>query len=276
MPSSNYSVILHHLAPDATAAGLAFDDTQLETANRAELRDLINAFALVATKLSIYEPSQPEMRVKTEQSVFVIRARHGRLLLVGWEAALRGEEHSTDFILATVTETTEPIEETPRKTEARAIGNPVNEDEKVGFLPRWSKIALLVIVILGLNGFTAWMLFSPAKTTVPDYILMSESDGRALLGRLAGEFTTGHNPGDRQLVLASDGIVKLAKFGPQKSLTEQRTKKVRAAMVNGQPALITSDPSVLTIKDDNTVVLYRTTYRRHVTAAGTSVAPSSP
>lgn len=265
MAASSYSVTLHNLAPGATAAGLAYADVQLATVTPAQLRELLHAFSAVAAHLTIYEPSTPEIRVKTDQSVFVIRTRYRRLCLVGWETSMRGEEHTVGFILSTITGTAEPMKATPRVEPVQQIApaTHVHAPPPTGFhLPRWGKIGLLAGLIIGLNVFTAWMLFKPATTTVPAYTLLPETESRNLLTKVAGEYETGTHEGDRRLVIDADGTLHLAKFGAQRNLTEERTKTARGALVDGRASLITSDPSVLVIKDADTVVLYRTTYRR--------------
>ena len=78
MPASTYSVTLHHLSPDATAAGLDYPDEQLPTVTVAQLRELLFALSAVAAKLTIYEPSTPEIRVKTDREIFIIRTRTPR------------------------------------------------------------------------------------------------------------------------------------------------------------------------------------------------------
>ena len=267
MPATTFQVTLHHLAPDATAASLAYAEVTFANASRPQLRDLLVAFGKVAESLTIYEPAIPEIRVKTDQNNFIIRASYGRLLLVGREAERRGEEHTIEYILSTITETTEPFDAEPKKDEAAKPAaahsqNPLRPQTAAPWAPRWAKIAALVGVIIGLNGFTAWVLFSPPASTVPDHKVLPDTETQALLARAVGEYQTGPNEGDRRLVIEADGKLRLAKYGPQKSLLEERTKSLRGAIVNGQPALLTSDPSVLQIKDAETVVLYRTTYRR--------------
>lgn len=265
MPPANYSVTLHNLAPGASAAGLAYADVQLTSVTPLQLRELLHAFGAVAAHLTIYEPSAPEIRVKTDQSVFVIRTRYRRLCLVGWETSMRGEEHTISFILSTITGTTELTKAPPRPEPAHhAPPSHVHAPPATGLrLPRWGKVALLTALILGLNAFTAWMLFRPAASTVPSHIPLPEAESKALFAKVAGEYETGTREGDRRLIIGADGTLRLAKLGPQRNLTEERTKTARGALVDGRAALITSDPSVLVIKDADTVVLYRTTYRRH-------------
>ena len=103
MAAPTYNVMLHHLSADAKAAGVNYINEPLMGVSAAQLRALLQGLAEVASRLTIYEPSTPEIRIKTERSAFVVRTRHRRLCLLGWENKLRGEEHTIGFILSTVT-----------------------------------------------------------------------------------------------------------------------------------------------------------------------------
>jgi hypothetical protein len=262
MAAANYSVTLHHLSPDATAAGLALPDEQLQAVTAAQLTTLLQALAVVASRLTIYEPSTPEIRVKTEREIFVIRTRYRRLCFVGWESILRGEDHTVAFIMSTITGNLEAAKVVPKVVE-RYVPTPVatGAGAAPGGVPRWLKVAVLAVLIVGFNGATAWMLLRPPPSLVPKHELMSDSESRALLQRVSGEFETGAAEGDRRVLINPNGELRLAKFGPQRAIREERTKTARGALVNGRAALVTGD-GVIEIKDNDTVVLFGTTYRR--------------
>jgi len=259
-----YHVTLHHLAPGAVAAGLAYADEQLPAVPLPQLREMLYALSEVASRLTIYEPSIPEIRIKTDREAFVIRTRYRRLWFVGYEASLRGEEHSVAYLLTTITGTTEtakaPESRVERPSSAPAIS--VTPDE-TGRMPRWLKIAVMAVVIIGCNATAAWMLLSPPKTIAPKYSLLTPADSVALLGRVAGEYRTGSAEGDRRIIIDSTGTARLAKFGPNLATTQPVTKTVRGALVDGQPALVTNDPAAVVLKDADTIVFFGNTYKRH-------------
>lgn len=273
MAATVFNVTLHHLAPGAREAGLAFPNVELAGVNVAALRDLLLAFEMVATHLTIYEPSTPEVRIRTEQNTYVVRARYRQLCFVGYETTLRGEDHSLPFILSTITGTAEPLGPGV-KLERRAATRPT---EPGGFvLPhapaalaapaagqaRWVKLASLAALVLVFNLITAWLVLRPTPTFAPEHQFLADDASRALLAKVAGDYQTGTQEGDRRLTIAPDGRLRLAKYGPRRAVVEERTKTVRGALVNGRPALLTNDPYVLELKDANTVALYGTTYRR--------------
>src|SRR5882757_5020527 len=183
-----YSVTLHHLAPGAVAAGLTHADEQLPTVPLPQLREMLYALSEVSSRLTIYEPSIPEVRIKTDREIFVVRTRYRRLCFVGYEAALRGEEHSVAYILTTITGTTEvakapePRLERPSAAGATAPAVPV----ETGRVPRWLKVALMAVVIIGCNGTAAWLLLRPPTIIAPKYALMTPADSATLLARVAG------------------------------------------------------------------------------------------
>lgn len=265
MAATTYSVTLHHLAPGAKAAGLAYPDEQLPAVALPQLRELLLALSEVSSQLTIYEPSAPEVRIKTDRDVFIVRTRYRRLCFVGWEAILRGEEHSIGFILTTITGNLEVIKSFTKSERVATAGSRATSSTPVppaGGLPRWAKIAALTVLILAVNAVTAWMLLRPAPSLLPKHILLSESESRVLLIKAAGQYETGSGVGDRRLIIDDAGKLLLGKYNEQRAITEERTKSVRGAIVDGRAALITGD-AVLVLKDADTVVLFGTTYHRH-------------
>ncbi len=267
MAASNYSVTLHHLAPGATAAGLQYADEQLANVTATQLRDLLYALSEVAAGLTIYDPSTPEIRIKTDRDVFVVRTRYRQLCLVGWETTLRGEEHSVPYILTTVGGgAAEVTRLAPVKVERIPSANPLGADAKTVAAnnSRRIKITVMAVLILGFNAATAWMLLRPQPSLTPAYELMGETDSRTLLIRAAGDYQTGNQPGDRRLGIEPDGTLRFAKYGPAQAIIEPRVRPSSGAVVAGKPVLITSDknPAVVEIKDADTVVCTKTVYHR--------------
>jgi len=265
LPSPTYSVTLHHLAPGATAAGVAHADEQLPAVPLAQLREMLYALAEVSARLTIYEPSTPEIRIKTDREVFVVRTRYRRLCFVGYEAALRGEEHSVAYILTTITGTAEPAKVAAPRTERPASASPVPTPalEDTGRIPRWVKVAVMAVIIVACNGTAAWLLLRPPTVIAPRYTLLTPAEAAGLLARAAGEYRTGSTEGDRRIVVDPAGTVQIAKFGPNQSVIQAITKPVRGATVDDQPALVTGDPAAIIVKDPDTIMLYGNVYKRH-------------
>lgn len=271
MAASTYSVTLHHLALDAKATGLNYPDEQLQGVTVEQLTELLRALEEVAGRLSIYEPSSPEIRVKTDREVFVVRTRYRHLCFVGSETALRGEEHSVAYIMGAITGQALPVARPavnprlfdrpptaiPLRPAARGGGGGVG----IGF-PDWAKIALLALFSLSFAGAGVWMLFKPARTLAPKYKLMSATEAVGLLGRVAGQYQTGNQPGDRRLIIDNAGTLRIAKYGPDQSIAEEIIRTARGATQGGRPALVTSDPYVMLIHDADSVTLYGQTFRR--------------
>ena len=266
LPAPTYSVTLHHLAPGAVAAGLAYADEQLPAVPLPQLREMLYALSEVSSHLTIYEPSAPEIRIKTDREIFVVRTRYRRLCFVGYEAALRGEEHSVAYILTTITGTTEvakaPEPRFERASVATSTTTPAAPVE-TGRVPRWLKVAVMSVIIIGCNGTAAWLLLRPPTIIAPQYTLMTPADSSALLGRVAGEYRTGSAEGDRRIIIDSSGAARLAKFGANQAIIQPTTKTLRGALVDGQPALVTNDPAAIVVKDADTIVLFGVTYKRH-------------
>lgn len=264
-PNPTYSVTLHHLAPGAVAAGLAYPDEQLANVPLAQLREMLYALSEVASRLTIYEPSAPEIRIKTERESFVVRTRYRRLCFVGYEAALRGEDHSVAYILTTITGTTETAKAPEPRLDRPASASPLGDttQAETGGIPRWVKIAVMSVIIIGCNGTAAWLLLRPPTTIGPKFTLMTPADSATLVVKVAGEYRTGSQEGDRRIVIDTGGTAQVARFGANLALIQPLTKPIRGALVDGQPALVTGDPAAITLKDADTIVYFGNTYKRH-------------
>jgi len=286
MAASAFNVMLHHLSPDAKSVGMNYAHEQLQEVTTAQLRALLTGLSRAARRFTIYEPAAPEIRIKTDRSAFVVRTRHRRLCLVGWEGKLRGEEHNVGFILSTVTGTAEPA-----KPEVDAAGRgptapitartadsiapfgtgggmtfaPFKAEVEEGRIPRWAKIAGLAALIVGFNAVTVWLVFfQEPRTLMPKTEAIPEFETGALLAKAAGEYETGGAEGDRRLIIEPGGNLRLAKYGPERAVLQETTRTSKGGMVNNRQVLVTSDPAVVDIKDANTVVYFGTTYKRRV------------
>ncbi len=266
MSAPAYSITLHHLSPDAKAAGLAYPDEHLLAVSIGQLRELLYSLGEVASRQTIYEPSAPEIRIKTDRDIFIVRTRYRRLCFVGWEAMLRGEDHSVAYILAAVTGSSEHGKSIPKierpAPSYKPQSTPAIDGEGV---PRWAKIAIMAVLIVIFNGTAVWMLLKPPTHLAPKFTLLPDFESKALLSKVAGEYVTGNREGDRRVVIESDGTVRFTKLGPKKALIDEGTKVARGGLADGRAALVTSDPDIITIKDSDTLVLYGMTFRRKAT-----------
>ncbi len=262
MAPSTYSVTLHHLAPGAKAAGLGYADEQLPTVTPIQLVELLHALEDVAAKLTIYEPSNPEIRIKTEREVHIVRTRYRRLCFVGRESVLRGEAHSVAYIMATVSGQAEPeiAAAALRPLERPSSAHPVAT--RGGGFPDWAKAAVLLVLSLACIGGGVWMLVKPKNGIAPKFTYLSSSESSALLNKASGEYRTGVQEGDRRLIIGADGTLRIAKFGPGQAIAEEVIRTARGASQNGKPGLATSDPYLMLIKDNDSVLLYGQLYKR--------------
>lgn len=273
MAASTYSVTLHHLSPGARGAGLNYPDEVMTAVSEEQLAELLRALEELAVRLTIYEPSSPEIRIKTEREILVVRTRYRHLCFVGHETALRGEEHSVSYIMGAITGHTAPIARpavNPRLFERPPSAIPVRlsgRGGRVGYgggIPDWVKIALLLIISLGSVGTGVWMLFRPARSLAPKFTLLPATEAVSLLGRAAGQYQTGNQAGDRRLIIGPDGTLRIAKYGAEQTIAEEIIRTARGATQDSKPALVTSDPYVMLINDADSVTLYGQTFKRVV------------
>lgn len=265
MAEPTYNVTLHHLAPDASAAGLGYPDEQLTDVTLEQLRGLLQALQETAASLTIYEPSTPEIRIKAEREVFVVRTRYRQLCFVGRESLLRGEPHTIPFILGTIAGVApDPLPSADRAPDYERLPatTTTTAGPETGVRRPWIKIAVLLALIVGCLGTGTWLLIKPPRTFAPKATALAGGDSTALLARLAGEYRTGTAEGDRRLLLTADGTIRLAKYGTAQAVVEEVARSVRGATHNGQPALMTADPYVILIREPDSLVLFGQVYKR--------------
>ncbi|MEY3775843.1 MAG: hypothetical protein RLZZ129_2623 [Verrucomicrobiota bacterium] len=256
MASPVYSLTLHHLSPDAKEASAALADLEVSRVTPEKLRTMLTSLAEVAAKHRTDFSVTPEIRIKTDRSELLVRARDGGLTLVSWDKKLGGQNLTVADILAQLDQTAPSGVPAGRSEQAagRAVGG--------SGLSGRSKIILLVAAVVAINAFTAWNLFKPEPGFVPPHQLLPTDEARALLMRAAGEYETGATAGDRRLIIHADGSLILSTYGPRRTIVEQMNRSAKGANIQGQVVLVTSDPSVLEIRDRDTVVLYGNVYKR--------------
>lgn len=258
MSAPIYSLTLHHLSPDAREASSTMADLEVTRVNPEKLRVMLTALSEVATRHRTDYSVSPEIRIKTEKNELLIRARDGGLNLVSWDKTVGGQNLSVSDILAQLDQTgpgsssAAPMSSVAASQSGR--GNPETA--------RRNKIIMLVVAVVAINAFTAWNLIKPEPSFVPKHQVLPVAETREVLIRAAGEYETGSTPGDRRLIIQPDGSLILSTYGPRRTIVEQINRSAKGALFEGRPALVTSDPAMLEIKDADTVVLYGNVYKR--------------
>jgi hypothetical protein len=251
-----YAVTLFQLAPDAKKAGGEFAAAERAAVGEKELRALLLAAAALAPKVTY--PLAPEIRITAPSGKFVIRVKDGQLRFVSWSSAKSSVvEPSIDEMLAIIRG---ELVEGGIRGDTRA-----QEPGEKSILKGWMRIAaiyLLVFVVVGLNVLTIMRDKRPPRSFLPEFRLIEPEPASRVLASVAGNYETGRTAGSRRLQINRDGTVRWIKFGPERSVAEEKTLKVRAAESNGAKTLLTDRQSMINIKDPSTVVLFGDTYVR--------------
>lgn len=255
MSAPVYSLTLHHLSPDAKEASAALADLEVSRVTPEKLRTMLTALAAVAVRHRTDYSVTPEIRIKTGRTELLIRARDGGLTLVSWDKKVGGQNLTVADVMAQLEQA--PAADAPTASSPRSAG----KSGGAGLSGR-GKIIMLVAAVVAINAFTAWNLLKPEPGFVPSHQLLPTDEARELLKRAAGEYETGSTPGDRRLIIQADGSLILSTYGPRRTIVEQLNRSAKGANIQGQVGLVTSDPSVLEIRDRDTVVLYGNVYKR--------------
>jgi hypothetical protein len=257
MSAKTYKLNLRHLSPDAREIGVRHADCELTTVDAARLRELLHALAKAVAKLADSDPAAPEIRITSSHGVFMVKAANGRLRLHSWNLRSGTREMEPDEILATVADE-EPAGK-PAHIAAPRRAAAMGRSSVLSTVPRWVKVAVLVVIFAGINTVSGWMLMRPPPDLLPPHQMLSAAATERLLTTIAGEFETGSKPGDRWMTIMRTGNLRVVKYGPK---PDEVLMTARAAVVSGQEVLITSERSMIEIKDADTVVLYGDTYKR--------------
>jgi hypothetical protein len=249
-PPKVFGIVMHHLAPDASAAALTYPDVTMSDVTPDQLRRLIDGLVGLAAKVEY--PVAPELRVTAPDGQFVIQVKQGHVVMNSWAVRSGATDLSPAEIFAAITGVEPGASEPGARGGRGAVSGP----------QRQLKVALLALGIIGSNAVTAWMLTRPPPDLLPAHEFLPEGPASRVLANVAGIYETGSASGDRRLEIARDGAVKWAKFGDGRALVEESAFTAVAVQVGGQPALLTSERTIVEIKDPITVVLYGDTYRR--------------
>jgi hypothetical protein len=255
----HYSVILHHLSPDAKQAGAALPDHVVADATIEKLEVLLRNLAKLAEHHKDAPGVTPEIRIQTAREELQVRAEKGQLRFDSWDTKVGGLHMTADEIIAMLGGKKIDQAAIARRTAAsrgRTGGG--------GGMPRGAKVAILAAVIVAANAASVWMIFfQKPRDLLPRHELLSDDETNRLLKNMAGEYETGATQGDRRLVIAADGTLQIATYGDKKKVLEENILNSHGAKVEGIPALITINPAaVMEIKNSNTVILFGDTYRR--------------
>lgn len=248
-----FTVTLHHLAPGAKQAGTALPDIGLTDVTAKNLHALIRALAALApTNLGT---ASPELRVVAPHGQFVVQVAEGRLRINSWTIRVGGSVLSPDQIFALIT-----------GAEAVAGAAGIDRGEGAPKRSRGATIAVLAVLILGTNGFTAWWLTQPPPRPplLRDYTPLAREPAERLMADIAGDYQNGTNAGSRALKIAKDGHVHWLRFGPRSTIAEDTEVAVQPVQSHGKPALLADERALIEVADASSLVFYNETYRRKV------------
>ncbi|MBK8856289.1 MAG: hypothetical protein IPN11_00965 [Opitutaceae bacterium] len=256
MNPMTYKLNFRHLTPDAREVGVRHADSELPAVDAVRLREILQDMQKAVAQQAPADPAAPEIRITSPQGVFMVKAANGRLRLHSWNLKSGTREMTVEEILTTVGEHAPDAKHAAKAAARQSSGN---GGGALSSIPRWVKIAALVILFGTINAVSGWMLMRPPPDLLPPHEMLSAAATERLLNSVAGEFETGSRPGDRWMTIVRTGNVRIVKYGPK---PDESLLTARAATVNGQEVLITSARSMIEIKDADTLVLYGDTYKR--------------
>lgn len=251
-----FTVTLRHLSADGKNVGADIPNSQLYHVSPKQLHTLLKGLGDNAP--SVVPPAEPEVRISGPSGEFVVRVNSGQLQLVSWSSAHKGGTATPAQIVATITgeEKVEPVRSVARPTASPAAArssSPVRE--KI-------TLVLLGVAILAVNGFTAWIWTRPPRSLLPNYRVLGPEQAERVLASVAGTYETGRDSGDRRIEIKKDASVQRFKLGTGGAVKETQNFTVQPVETDGKTGLLTSRKSMITVKDNLSLVLFGDTYTR--------------
>ncbi len=247
-----FTVTLRQLSADLKKAGYAYPEIPLGKLPASKLIKLLKSAEALAPQVAY--PATPDIRIAAPSGQFIVQFKDGRLKLVSWGKDAAGGELTAQQIATIIIGDSVDSIPAERASKAGAAGP-----------SRWRHYLTMTLLgagIIGTNVFTVWILTRPPKSLLPKYRLLDQEPAQRLLAGAAGVYATGEKPGDRRLHIRPDGVAQWGKYGPDRKVTRETSLTLKGAETGGQPALLTSKRSLITIKDPLTVVLHGDTYQR--------------
>lgn len=211
--------------------------------------------------LVLIDPAQnqeadPHLVVECPAGKFRIRTAQGKLLLYdARNAAQAYVELPADAILRELQSAGAPT--APAAADDDDLPPPPPKTPHNGIA-----ITILVAGLL-LNGYTLYSVFyiDDVNQKPPIALVTDPTELTALTQSAAGRYATGNNPGDRVIVISTDGRVRFFKV----TLAGERLESddtYRIGRHDGRLCLTMPDSGVIDIGNIDTLVYYRDTYRR--------------
>ncbi|MBM3854653.1 MAG: hypothetical protein FJ399_16130 [Verrucomicrobia bacterium] len=254
-PEPSFTVGFKQLSPDAKRVDLGYGEQERTGIGAKELRNLLRAAEAAAPQVNY--PLAPEMRIVAPTGRYVVQLKDGRLNCVSWSSARsRGGNPTADQIFAIISG--EEVEDDATQLEAAGSRDVVRSTGRW----RWALGSVLVVIIIGANLYSVYNYRKPPGNLLPPFRLQPPEPAKRLLESVAGNYETGGAVGDRRLQIKNDGGVAWIKFGPNRSVAEERLMTAQGAESGGRPALFTDRKSLILIKDATNLVLFGDTYQR--------------
>jgi hypothetical protein len=248
-----FKVTTVNLAPDTLSAIPGHGVTELGELSPEE-------FTAVLARFRDLDPVQnleadPHILVTAHAGKFIIRTGQGKLHLYdARDTTVPYVELTPDDVVANLDRPAAPLRP----------DSDSGDLTKEGASTPSRGIALAILIAgLSLNGYTLYSVVytksvseKPAVTLLTDATEITKRQSNA-----AGTYATGDQPGDRVIIVTSDGKVRFIEIGVRSGLAES-TDTYRPGRHDSKPCLATGDSGVVDILNPDTLVYYRDTYRR--------------
>ena len=255
---SRYSITTRQLNEDGSRAGADLGERSVAEIDIAKLRAIVEKLLTVAPRCEF--PLSPELRVKGETGVFLLKVNHGQVRFDSWGTNMSVLNPSAEFIISTI---------------AGEVDNVVVDSPRAAVSPahiQKLKVIGLAAAIFVVNGATVWQLTQstpvpeslvPATTPLPDDLAVET------LRRFAGTYATGKGLGDRVLIISTSGEIKWQVLNAKGGVAEEQVLRVTPVVSKGERGLMANNQGLIVQSEGGSAAVYfGDKYRRVDTTNG--------
>lgn len=249
-----FHVVTVFLTPDARRADAALEPSEHRKMAREDLFVLLEQFRQISPVENL--EAEPSINITGPGGKFIVRTGLGKLYVYNARdpSAPYAELTTSEFIAQlerapasppSAVEGEEPTAQPPAKTPSRGIA------------------AAILAAGLALNGYTLYSV-SYVESVNPRLdvtLIVDPAERKMRQNDVVGTYATGNQPGDRIIVITADEQVAFSELGARKREMEGRAT-YRLGRRAGKLCLATASSGIIEVRDIDTIVYYRDTYRR--------------
>ncbi|MFA5265191.1 MAG: hypothetical protein WC378_15315 [Opitutaceae bacterium] len=251
-----YKVSTYNLSADFRHAQSDLGSNELGSITSEQLFEILEQFRGIDAVES--NNASPRIDISIPAGRFNVNTSSGKLLLIDTADPSRMAKELTALEIVDFLE--KPLEaDAPAQEPEINVASPARRSFNHGI-----SFAMLVVGMV-LNGYTLYSAFyiEDVNAAPPLVLLTEKAEIRTQTEILAGTFTTGNDIGDRSIIVAADGMLKLQEFAAKGAIRTQSDRRPFSLGKRDEKLFLAMKPrGQIEVTNRDTLLLYGDTYRR--------------